>query len=192
MDILEQIKEYATAAHGDQKRKYRDELYINHPIRVSEHCQRHVNNLPIAAAALLHDVLEDTDIKEEEMEVFLQRVMPAHAAHTLRLVKDLTDVYTHKAYPLLNRRRRKEKEAERLAATHPDAQTIKYADIIDNSQDIVGSGDDFSQKFLQECKTVLKKIPKGNEVLYKEAVEAVERGLKSWRQTSPTPPREGL
>ena len=177
-DILQQVKDFAAAAHADQRRKYKEELYINHPVRVSEHCQKHTNSLPIAAAALLHDVLEDTDIKEEQMHDFLMRIMPAHAGHTLRLVKDLTDVYTHASYPLMNRRRRKEKEADRLAGIHADAQTIKYADIIDNSHDIVVSGDDFAPTFLRECKAILKKIPKGNQILYKEAMEAVEKGLK--------------
>jgi guanosine-3',5'-bis(diphosphate) 3'-pyrophosphohydrolase len=178
-DVLEQIKEYAAAAHGDQRRKYRDELYINHPIRVSEHCQRHVNNLSIAAAALLHDVLEDTEVKEEEMEAFLLRTLPVkEARHTLHLVKDLTDVYTHTEYPMMNRRRRKENEAERLGTIHPDAQTIKSADIIDNTNDIVASGDDFAPAYLRECKAILTYITKANAELYKEAMEAVEKGLR--------------
>ena len=44
-----------------------------------------------------------------------------------------TDIYTKQNYPGWNRRKRKQKEAERLAVAHPDAQTVKYADIIDNN-----------------------------------------------------------
>ena len=181
--ILEQVKDFAAAAHEGQRRKYADEAYINHPVRVSEYCLRFTKSLPIAAAALLHDVLEDTTVTASEMESFLMSTMSdGEARHTMRLVKDLTDVYTHAAYPDRNRRWRKEKETERLSHAHPDAHTVKYADILDNTRDIVGSGDDFAPKFLQECRVLLKKMPKGNPGMYKEAIEAVEAGLKKIRR----------
>lgn len=180
--VLEQIRDFASAAHEGQKRKYVDEPYINHPIRVSGYCQRFSASLSIAAAALLHDVLEDTAVTPAEMESFLMSTMSdGEAKHTMRLVKDLTDVYTHKAYPHMNRRWRKEKECDRLCHSHPDAQTIKYADIIDNSNGIAESGDDFAPKYLLECKTLLKRITKGNAEMYKAAMEAVEVGLKKTR-----------
>ena len=109
--ILEQVKDFAAAAHEGQRRKYADEAYIIHPVRVSEYCLRFTNNLSIAAAALLHDVLEDTTVTAQEMESFLMSTMSdGEARHTMRLVIDLTDVYTHAAYPHMNRRWRKEKE----------------------------------------------------------------------------------
>jgi guanosine-3',5'-bis(diphosphate) 3'-pyrophosphohydrolase len=177
--ILEQVKDFAAVAHKGQKRKYADEPYINHPIRVSEYCRRFSNTLSIAAAALLHDVLEDTLVTASEMGSFLNGIMSdGEAKHTMRLVKDLTDVYTHTAYPHMNRRWRKEKECDRLSQIHPDAQTIKYSDILDNSVGIAESGDDFAVKYLQECKAILKRITKGNAEMYKEAMNAVEAALK--------------
>lgn len=177
--ILEQVKIFAANAHEGQKRKYVDEPYINHPVRVSEYCQRFSSTLSIAAAALLHDVLEDTSVTTDEMRFFLDSIMSdGEAKHTLRLVQDLTDIYTHAAYPHMNRRWRKEKECDRLAHAHPDAQTIKYADILDNSIGIAESGDDFAAKYLQECKAILKRITKGNAEMYKEAMDAVEAALK--------------
>lgn len=181
--VLGQIKDFAAAAHQGQKRKYVDEPYINHPIRVSEYCQRYSANLSIAAAALLHDVLEDTPVTPVAMESFLLNIMSdGETKHTMRLVKDLTDVYTHAAYPHMNRRWRKEKEADRLCQSHPDAQTIKYADIIDNSNGIAGSGDDFAPQYLLECKNLLKRITKGNEKMYQNAMQAVEEALKKTQQ----------
>jgi len=177
--IWEQVKDFAAIAHEGQKRKYINEPYINHPIRVSAYCQRYTNSLSIAAAALLHDVLEDTPVTANEMESFLKGIMSdGETKHTMRLVKDLTDVYTHAAWPHMNRRWRKEKENDRLAKTHPDAQTVKYADIIDNTKDIVDSGDDFAPKYLQECRAILQRITKGNAEMYRAAIEAVDEGLK--------------
>ena len=179
-DILEKVEAFARDSHGDQRRKYRDEAYVNHPIRVMGICRQYNQTLPVAAAALLHDVLEDTTVSSEEMLDFLDHVMaPGDARHTMMLVKDLTDIYTHAAYPQWNRRARKAKESERLGKSHPDAQTIKYADIIDNSNDIVGSGDDFGPTFLHECEAVLKKMKSGNPELYKLALETVHSVLQS-------------
>ena len=176
-DILEKVEAFARQAHGSQRRKFVDEPYINHPIRVMRKCAGVTDDLPILAAALLHDVLEDTPVGKDEMLGFLQTVMsPADAERTLTLVIELTDVYTHAAFPKLNRRARKAKENERLLTTGNDSRTIKYADIIDNAVGI--AGDDFAPKLLQEMRVNLKNIPGGNETLYQEATATVAEGLE--------------
>jgi (p)ppGpp synthase/HD superfamily hydrolase len=176
--VLYQVQEYARRSHGQQRRKFADELYIEHPIRVMEICSKVTREIPVLAAALLHDVLEDTPVTQDQMRDYLLSVMPAATAQrTLSLVIELTDVYTHQAYPKWNRRVRKDKEFARMAATSADAQTIKYADIIDNAKDIIGSGNDFSQKFLYECRTNLRTMNKGDAGLYEQAVQLVNEYL---------------
>ena len=177
-EILRQVQQFAKEAHGSQRRKFIDEPYINHPVRVMQQCRQYNKGLPVAAAALLHDVLEDTAVTADVLRSFLNNIMSeADARQTMMLVKDLTDVYTHASFPSWNRRVRKTKESDRLANSHPDAQTIKYADIIDNSESIAGSGDDFAAKFLHECRTLLKKMKAGNPELYKKALETVNRAI---------------
>lgn len=191
-NILDQIRRYADDAHGDQRRKYLpEERYIVHPVRVMERCNAHENDVSILAAALLHDVLEDTPVSEEELGHFLQKTMNAeHARKTLRYVVELTDVYIKPDYPHLNRRQRKAKENERLRKISPQAQTIKYADITDNCLEIIQHDVDFAPRFLRECQDVLDKLDKGNKVLYRRAQEAVSAGLnslpKSERKNRPT------
>jgi (p)ppGpp synthase/HD superfamily hydrolase len=176
--VLKNIIEFADNAHGEQKRKYSPDKYIVHPIRVMETCRRVTNDPCILAAALLHDVLEDTEVTASEMERFLKTQMNDDMAlRTLQLVIDLTDVYVKKDYPKLNRRSRKSKELIRLEKTSPDAQTIKYADIIDNSKEIVEHDPDFARVFLFECRTNLKKMDKGNQELYKEAINVVNGSI---------------
>ena len=174
-EILQQVRDFADKAHGDQMRKYTPERYIVHPVRVMNICRAYTDDVTILAAALLHDVIEDTPVKKEGIREFLLKLMtPAQADRTTQLVVELSDVYVKKDYPQWNRRKRKEKETARLEKTSPDSQTIKYADIIDNSAEIINHDTDFAPLFLHECRAILKKLDKGNPELYKKAVETVD------------------
>ena len=173
-DVLKQVRDFADKAHGDQMRKYSPERCIVHPVRVMNLCREYADSLPVLAAALLHDVLEDTSVTEKDILSFLETIMDAHkATETVSLVIELTDVYVKKNYPKMNGRTRKQKEAERMIATSADAQTIKYADIIDNSKEIAENDPDFAKLFLAECRNLLKKMDRGDEKLRERAVEAV-------------------
>src|SRR5690348_5206587 len=128
--VLEPIKDFAAKAHGEQRRKFADEPYIAHPIRVMEMCRQYTHDTAILAAALLHDVLEDTPVNKQQIKDFLLTVMDAgKAQRTVQLIDELTDRYTKANYPHWNRRKRKAKESERLTNTSGESQTIKYADI---------------------------------------------------------------
>ena len=176
--VLEQIKEFADKAHGDQTRKYTPERYIVHPVRVMELCQQYTSSRPVLAAALLHDVLEDTDTSQQDMHRFLLSVMNGNeAAQTTQLVVELTDVFTKFRFPRWNRRKRKAKEAQRIEQTSADSQTVKYADIIDNCREIAVQDPEFAGLFLLECKLLLQKIPRGNAELYQQAMKTVEECL---------------
>ena len=86
-------------------------------------------------------------------------------------------MYVKRDYPSMNRRARKSKELERLEKTSAASQTIKYADIIDNCREISIQDPDFAPIFLKECKTMLKKLNKGNEQLYTKAMTLVNTEL---------------
>jgi (p)ppGpp synthase/HD superfamily hydrolase len=176
--ILEQVRDFADQAHGEQTRKYTPERYIEHPLRVMAIVREHTADIPMQAAALLHDVLEDTPVNKQAITDFLQGLMPAQeVARTVHLVEELTDVYVKANYPKWNRRKRKGKEQERMEKTSGDAQTIKYADIIDNSAYIAKQDPEFAKVFLRECKALLKKMTKGNQELLKRATALVDEQL---------------
>jgi (p)ppGpp synthase/HD superfamily hydrolase len=180
--ILEEIRDFADQAHGDQMRKYTPERYIAHPIRVMEKCAEYTQNLTVLAAALLHDVLEDTEVEKGEIQEFLQKHLTnSHAYQTVKLVVELTDVYVKDDYPNLNRDQRKSKEAQRLAATSSNAQTIKYADIIDNCEDITTHDPKFAPVYLRECKHILSLCKKGNKHLYTTAKAMIEKEMTKRR-----------
>ena len=180
--ILEKVEVFADHAHGDQRRKYADERYIEHPLRVMKICKLYGYPLPVLAAAILHDVLEDTDTTPEQIKEFLLGVMPvADAHHTLALVTDLTDVYIKAQYPQMNRQKRKAKEANRVEKISADAQTIKYADIIDNVKGITEHDADFAPVFLKECGILLQKMKKGNKELREKAIEILTNETEQLR-----------
>lgn len=176
--ILEEIYKYGDEAHGDQLRKYTPDRYMVHPRRVMNICEPYYNSLPILAAALLHDVLEDTPVTHTAMLRDLQQFMSrADAEQTVKLVVELTDVYEKAAYPQLNRRKRKAKEVERMRAISTEAQTIKYADILDNASEIIPYDRQFAPVFLRECKTLLEAMDKGHPELREKALTVVKTGL---------------
>ena len=180
--ILKKITAFADAAHGDQKRKYADERYVQHPVRVMKLCQGLGYPLPVLAAAILHDVLEDTDVTQKEIREFLLTIMnETDTVRTISLVIELTDVYTKDKYPKLNRQQRKAKEGERLEKVSADAQTIKYRDIIDNAKHIVEHGAHFAPVLLKEYDTLLMKMKNGNKELHQKAKEVVGKEIENLR-----------
>lgn len=78
---------FATDAHGDidQRRKYTGEPYIVHPIAVAELVRSVPHTPEMIAAALLHDVVEDTPVTIEGIET-------EFGARVAELVGWLTDV----------------------------------------------------------------------------------------------------
>ena len=177
-ETLEKIIAFVDNAHGEQTRKYTPDRYIVHPIRVMETCKRYTDDVTILAAALLHDVVEDTPVRKEDIKHFLLGILtPQQTDKVIRMVVDLTDVYVKKNYPSLNRRTRKEKELDRLKRTSPESQTIKYADIMDNSMEIVEQDPEFAGVYLNEAKRVLRELTKGNTQLHSEAMKVVQEAL---------------
>jgi (p)ppGpp synthase/HD superfamily hydrolase len=186
-EIIEYVKNYADRAHGQQLRKYTGERYIVHPVRVLEMTRRYNADICIQVACLLHDVLEDTPVTADELrDALLQVLDKPEAARVVSLVIELTDIYVKEHYSGLNRRTRKDKEAARLAGVSPEAQTIKYADIIDNVTDIVNEDSDFAQVYVREAKKFLQLMVAGNVQLREKAVQLIDQCLEHLPDTFPT------
>jgi (p)ppGpp synthase/HD superfamily hydrolase len=65
--ILETATRIAVRAHATQKRKEGDLPYVSHPFMVALKLAKYDFPDEIIAAALVHDVLEDTDFGEENL-----------------------------------------------------------------------------------------------------------------------------
>ena len=155
---LKKVLQFATDAHQGQKRKYSDADYISHPIEVAKMVHyRSDGSIRMTAAALLHDVLEDTKVTHSELRLFLHKVFSVETAEKiLSIVVELTDVYTHEDFPDMNRKLRKQFEALRLFYASNQAKEIKLADIEHNSESIEKHDPKFAKVFLEEKKQLLE------------------------------------
>ena len=156
MKELNDVLAFANKAHAGQKRKYTDEDYIIHPMRVAFagiYAGGRTGKPAAIAAALLHDVVEDTSITFEELRIFLSRVFICHrdTAEIMRLVIALTDVYTKDNFIELNRNQRKKEERARMALTFDSTlYQIKLADMLDNRSSINKYDPRFAKTFTDE------------------------------------------
>lgn len=178
MNLLDKIEQYAREAHGTQVRKFEDLPYITHLVRVKNLCSEYTNNTCILVVAILHDVLEDTPVTAGELHAFLrENMIEKEAAQTVELVIELTDVFTKDKYPQWNRRKRKQKEAERISKISAPAQTVKYADILDNSQTLSKADDSFVQTYLRESLAILRLATKGDQRLHQRVMLHVTHSI---------------
>ena len=167
--------EFAARAHGSQQRKYTEEPYVEHLKRVAETVRTVPHTPEMISAAYLHDVVEDTPVTIEEVKrEFGEKVAS--------LVHELTDEYMKENYPHLNRRMRKKKEVERQAQMSPEAKTIKLADVIDNTMDIVRNDKGFARKYVPEMEALTNVLKEGDPDLYSRATKEVQKGKEILRK----------
>lgn len=128
MPTLIKAVKMADQWHQGQKRKYHGEPYIEHPLRVMTRVMRTElpgHPLSNAMSAVLHDVVEDCGVT-------VSTIINEFGADVGMLVEELTNVYTPKRYPKLNRATRKRYEVDRLTTCRPETRGIKLIDRIDN------------------------------------------------------------
>jgi guanosine-3',5'-bis(diphosphate) 3'-pyrophosphohydrolase len=114
--------EFAAFKHRNQRRKGKEKLpYINHPIEILGILWRIglVRYIPILIAAILHDIIEDTDTKPEE-------ISSRFGHEVLNLVLEVTD---DKSLP---KEERKRLQIENAPSKSTGAKLIKIADKISN------------------------------------------------------------
>lgn len=154
----------AARAHQGQTRKYTGEPYITHPLAVACAVASVTDEVEIIAAAVLHDVVEDTAVTLDEIRAeFGDRVAD--------LVGWVTDVSKPEDG---NRAARKAIDREHLAAAPAEAQTIKLADLIDNTASIVERDPAFARVYLREKTELLAVLTKGDPRLLARAVAQIE------------------
>lgn len=76
--------DFANEKHKGQKRKYSNENYITHPVQVMEILRKLTDDEDVLCAALLHDVLEDTDTTRES-------IIKWFGMRVLSIVEEVTD-----------------------------------------------------------------------------------------------------
>ena len=91
MNVLEQAIIFAVQAHSGACRKGSQEPYILHPLEAAAIAATMTDDPEVLAAAVLHDVVEDTPHTLEEIrQRFGQRVGDLVSAETWRIRKEET------------------------------------------------------------------------------------------------------
>jgi len=162
-DLVEKAIRYATEAHGDQKRKYTGEPYVTHPIAVMEIVKTVAHTKEMLAAAVLHDVIEDTGHSYDDIYYYFGDIVAD-------LVLGLTDV-SHLDDG--DRQFRKALDRQHLAEQGADVQTIKLADIIHNISSTKEHDPEFWKIYQKEKIALLEVLTKGSKRLHAKAMEMV-------------------
>lgn len=165
--MIAKAEQLARTAHEGQKRKYTSEPYIVHPEAVACKVAAVADDPVMIAAAWLHDVVEDTTVTIDMIEIgFGHEVAVLVAA----LSNNKSDG---------NRQRRKALEVERLAASSPKAKTIKLADILDNVPSMIEHDPNFAVIYVDEKRVLLESLVGGDETLYAATKQLLDDFVKS-------------
>ena len=161
----EQAKSFAEAAHAsiDHRRKYSGEPYIEHPAAVVELVRSVPHTEAMICAAWLHDTVEDTPTTLADVERHF-------GDDVASLVEQLTDISRPEDG---NRRHRKAIDREHTAKANAQAKTIKLADLIDNTRNIVERDPDFAKVYLAEKVLLLDVLREGDATLWAMAAAMV-------------------
>lgn len=163
----------ADRAHAGVMRKYTGEPYIRHPVRVADMVRLAGEDEDAVSAAYLHDTVEDTWVTLKHIEkTFGDRVE--------WYVWFLTEL----KQPGENRVKRKQRTIDRLRGSPAPVATIKLADLIDNTVDIVRHDPDFAKTYMREKWDLLQVLRHGNGALF----DAAERHIMEYFRDEDTNP----
>lgn len=165
--MIIEAAEFAMLAHAGQKRKWCDEPYIWHPMRVAGR----VTMLAVCdeqiAAAWLHDVVEDCGKTHNEIrERFGLKVE--------YLVLSLTN--PSRQHPHLPRAERKAMDRDHIAGQSAQAKEIKLIDRIDNLRSLSGAPADSVKLYVEESRLLANAIGDySGGVLYRELIALCDK-----------------
>jgi (p)ppGpp synthase/HD superfamily hydrolase len=177
-DLIFKAITFAAHAHRNQRRRYHGIPYINHLLRVTEKAVS--SGLPDEAimAAVLHDVLEDTDTTEKNLEEHF-------SADVILLVKLLTKWWPDGAKgPEVAIYKKKYYEA---ILENDQATNLKLLDRADNVSDFATSlpeAEAEARKYLGESEMEFPRLfekSKNEKVkaLYLESMEILRKAISS-------------
>ena len=139
-----------------------------HPRRVARLVEAVNGTDDMIAAALLHDVVEDTRVKHDH-------ICDYFGGDIANLVFGLTHASKKSDG---NRAKRKAIDLAFLATESPEVHTIKLADLIDNTSTIVEHDPEFAKVYMKEKRDLIKVLQSGNDILLDVATSLVDDYFK--------------
>ena len=124
MNLYEQALKVAIKAHDGQKRKHDNSAYVAHPIMVARLVEEAGFSETVVAAALAHDILEDTTVTEAELRLQLGN----EVADIVTAVSEDTDLPWEE---------RKEAYVKKVLEAGESVWAVSVADKIHNAGDLI-------------------------------------------------------
>lgn len=131
--VVEKAMRIAARAHEGQNRKEGNLPYISHPTMAALKLTKHGFRDEVIAAALVHDVLEDTDYPPEKMKGEL-------GEDVFEMVLALSE---DKSLPW---RERKEKYIEAVRNASDEVKAVSAADKVHNLESLLMTYDEYGPK----------------------------------------------
>lgn len=167
---------FATSAHCGQKRKYTGEPYITHCKAVSETLLDYNNFRPeVIAAAYLHDTVEDTDVDLQ----WIADMFGYDMAGFVSMVTDVSDP------SMGNRALKKAIDLEHFRRASSEGQSIKIADLLDNSKSIFEHYKKFFKVYLKEKENLVNSLDRNDPQLLslaREKISHYKESMKEWNE----------
>lgn len=182
MSIIDNAKAIAKEAHFGVKRKWGDDPYIVHPERVAKKVASLEGTDDIdVAAALLHDVVEDTE-EQSEKERYMERIEKECGAEVLSLVLELTFPTEGKIWknrPRAEKNVVREKQMRRMSLR---ARRIKMVDRWDNLNDMENAPYNLIRKTVDESWRLLQICGIADDKMAAELKNTIQQRAKTKRK----------
>lgn len=176
-DLEKRAREFATRVHteANQRRKYTLAPYIVHPAVVVELVRSVPHSPEMLAAAWLHDTVEDTDVRIDDIIRLFGESVAQYVAMVTKVSIERDG----------DREARFIVDLRHTALACPQAKTIKLADIIDNCRTVADFDPAFAEGYLGEKRRQVAVLTQGDAWLFRQANETIERGVGvvlAWRR----------
>lgn len=161
LSLIEKATRIATIAHKEQVRKSDQSPYVVHPIMVALELVKY--NFPdfVIAAALTHDVLEDTDVSENELRGRL-------GDETVDIIKSVSE---DKNLPW---EERKERYIEVVKNSSENVKAVSISDKIHNAKSLLNA-------YSQQGSSLWDKFSKGRDTKLWFENEMLKMFKASWK-----------
>lgn len=183
------IKNAYRVARNSHARQRRDEglPYIIHPIRIANILMTKFKeaNPSVVAAALLHDVVEDTPVTITQIKKIFDH-------QTYQLVQGMTRSRP-KNETEAQKRKSKKKNFRKIMMSNKELNLIKSIDILDNMRSwrFIAKGHPSEKKFkrwLEEAKLFYLPLAKQTDnYIYQEMRKALSLFKKKYKKVNPAP-----
>jgi GTP pyrophosphokinase len=165
---IAKAQSFAKDAHKGQVRKFQGTPYVWHPFAVSKLVEIYTGfdfegSVDLRVAAMLHDVVEDTDVTLSEIE-------KEFGSDVADLVFELTSYR-------MDGEDKAEYLSQRMTNMSDEALLIKLCDRLDNLSDYKMVPKDFRDEYSEQTEQILSHLEKNRHLtsIHKQLVELVRK-----------------